>query len=310
MGASSSTETCSEFDIKTLGLLKHSYNSPCTRLPTLHQNLKSKCKTFQDWTTLYSHLLINPLPREEIDAGICHLLHIAETIVLDNYCDKTNLLILDTIFLNKDPVLPSTLEMFYLSLEIGFFPWKLLYDSSVNGQSSLMLYHALQLYESTLLIIKDTSNHEFGVYIPNAISPSHEFQCNDNTLLISMVPNFKIYRNSGINKNNVYFNHGQKQVLNGFGCGGQIGFFALFLSDEFGTGYSMSNTATFQNECLSGSPEFVVEQVRVFGVTEKEIDERYVTEPKASILNDAGASSLLEMAGKKLYSKDLPIEES
>jgi hypothetical protein len=84
------------------------------------------------------------------------------------------------------------------------------------------------------------------------------------------------------------------------------------VSDSFDGGNCRGDVSTtFGNPPLCGGKkqeEYEIDCVEVWVVKKKVLDEFYV-DAKSSVLDNAAASNFLEMAGHKLYSKDLKRPE-
>lgn len=92
--------------------------------------------------------------------------------------------------------------------------------------------------------------------------------------------------------------------------GGQKDYFALFISEDFLHGHSHA-AATYGSPMLTENEEFEIENVEAWLVKPREVDERLVDprEAKKSVLSDEVAGSLLEMGGRKMWSKEIGIIE-
>jgi hypothetical protein len=89
--------------------------------------------------------------------------------------------------------------------------------------------------------------------------------------------------------------------------GGQMDYFGLYVHDSFDGGHCRGDpSTTFGNAMLSGKEEYEIESVEVWIVKQKVVSD----EEKGSVLENTAASQLLEMSGRKMYSKDLarPID--
>jgi len=185
---------------------------------------------------------------------------------------------MQTITLINEPKLlkiegGSLLNMSYLYLLCGFLSvthiqrWKLLYSSQNDGISfNRFCYHVYDRGPTIVLIKeKSISSRLFGAYCNDSWKKSARFYGTANTFLFSLSPEFKIYKATGINQNFMYCNSGSQQFPNGFGFGGQLEYFALFVASDFERGYSKDSTCTFNSPVLSSSENFEVDKVEVWG---------------------------------------------
>ncbi len=101
---------------------------------------------------------------------------------------------------------------------------------------------------------------------------------------------------------------------NGLGMGGQLEYFGLWIDGDFETGHSKAQptSTTYGNPQLSASEVFVLDHVEVWCVKQPERDERSVNggakkggKGRSALDKHADVVEMLEMAGRKMYSKDV-----
>jgi TLD len=100
--------------------------------------------------------------------------------------------------------------------------WKLLYASKTHGKSWTVFMKSLPLAQKSLLVFRDTDGHVFGAYSNVVLKHDPKFTGDSSCFLLSISPSLRVYTASGINSNYIYYNSGQKTLLNGLGFGGQV----------------------------------------------------------------------------------------
>jgi hypothetical protein len=150
----------------------------------------------------------------------------------------------------------------------------------------------------------------FGGYNRTEWKNSPKFYGDVTSFLFTLSPEINVYRTTGINTNYMYLCHGSRTLVSGLGMGGQLEYFGLYVDDSFAGGHCRGDkSTTFGNPPLCGNEEeYEIDCVEVWIVKRKIVDE-YFDEAKASVLDNAAASNFLEMAGHKMYSKDLERPE-
>lgn len=179
--------------------------------------------------------------------------------------------------------------------------WDLAFSTKLHGKSWTLFQSKIQQVGSTIIIIREKSGKIFGGYASSSWTPKPKFYGTSDCFLYTQEP-LKIYHSSNINSNYQYFNFGTKTLTNGLCFGGQVDYFALFIDESFEFGSCKGDlSSTFNNPLLSTCERFVIDFVEVWivqGVIKNIVKEK-------SVLDDEITSNFLEMAGKKLYSKDL-----
>jgi len=163
--------------------------------------------------------------------------------------------------------------------------WKLLYSSQRDGSSITQLCHRVSGYKSdTFVVIEDTKGRVFGGFADTEWVLRTEFAGGDGCFLFSLHPNFFTCRTRNVNKNCIYLytsklhnsplvwkqkkypyskqlpmTQNQKQssssyqvLPEGFGLGGQLNYFRLFVNDELTKGVCRSVCSTYENGMVCG----------------------------------------------------------
>eukprot|EP00842_Homolaphlyctis_polyrhiza_P004095 jgi/Hompol1/4687/HPOL_003810-RA len=198
------------------------------------------------------------------------------------------------------------------SLAIATHPptWTLLYSTKTSGKSWTTLLNALTSTDSlsTLLIIRDTTNHTFGAITTTQWTQLPTFFGSAQTCLFRTAPDCHVWLPTGLNTNYQFLNDKRVSYPKGLGVGGQIEFFALWLDAGLDQGSCKARpvSTTFGSPPLSQQEDFTIEHIEVYCLQKVEKDDRLVdSNPSGSILNHIESMAILEMAGKKMYSKDV-----
>ncbi|GJM86884.1 hypothetical protein PR202_ga02783 [Eleusine coracana subsp. coracana] len=132
---------------------------------------------------------------------------------------------------------------------------------TVNQQNQLHLYWSSRSQrKSRLPVVGDNKGTVFGGLLESPLQPSSakKYQGTNNCFVFTNLHNRPmIYRPTGANN---YFTVCSTDYL-ALGGGGH---FALYLDGDLLTG-SSSNSETFNNDCLSDSPDFAVKDVELWG---------------------------------------------
>ncbi|XP_026865460.2 MTOR-associated protein MEAK7 [Electrophorus electricus] len=186
-------------------------------------------------------------------------------------------------------------------------PWRLLFSTSLHGESFTRLVGNCKSQGPSVLLVKDTKGHIFGGFASHSWEIKPQFQGDSRCFLFSVYPYIQVFTCTGYNQHYMYLNQGQQTMPNGLGMGGQHGYFGLWLDCDFGRGHSRAQPrcTTYGSPQLSGDEVFTLDTVEVWGIglppKEQEQDEN-----KKSILDvDPEAQILLEMAGKSMHSQGL-----
>ncbi|CAD5117440.1 DgyrCDS6208 [Dimorphilus gyrociliatus] len=189
--------------------------------------------------------------------------------------------------------------------------WTLLFNSEVHGQSFSTFVKNVVDKGPCILIVKDTRGHIFGGYTSTNLSIGPSFFGDDSSFLFTLSPDFAIYTSSGFNSHFVYFNQHQETMPNGFGMGGQLKYFGLWLDSDFGKGHSKAkpSSTTFKSPQLSAEDEFEIDILEVWSVSKPKVynnGNESDEEIKQSILDkDPEAKAMLSLLDKGPVSEGL-----
>lgn len=148
--------------------------------------------------------------------------------------------------------------------------------------------------------VKDKKGHVFGGFAADGWEKHGKFYGSGASFLFTLLPTFQVYFATGINTNFQWCGYKFKQLPNGIGFGGQVGYYSLLIEDSLDTGMSRPS-ATFGSPCLASGENFEVDQVEVW----------LVTQPEEGGPAGLGGSSLdkfkedkqlLELAGRQMHS--------
>ncbi|KAF9926500.1 hypothetical protein FBU30_003939 [Linnemannia zychae] len=191
-------------------------------------------------------------------------------------------------------------------------PFRLLFSSKTSGASFSTLLQTISYQGPTLVIMKDEDGYIFGAYADQDWEQGPKFYGTDRTFLFTIRPTFRIYRPSqGINENYQYLDSGTKTLPNGIGFGGQLRYFGLWLASDFQSGHSAAEPlcSTFQSPRLSKKQNFKLDEMEVWQIHPSTIEQDDL--PKHSAMDaHPDAVALLEMANRKMYSKDVRAPEN
>ncbi|KAF9100121.1 hypothetical protein BGX23_006085 [Mortierella sp. AD031] len=192
-------------------------------------------------------------------------------------------------------------------------PLRLLFSSKTSGASFSTLLQKITYQGPTLVVMKDEDGYIFGAYADQDWEQGPKFYGTDRSFLFTIRPTFRIFRPShgGVNSNFQYLDSGTKTLPNGIGFGGQLRYFGLWLASDFHTGHSAAEPlcSTFQSPRLSKQQNFKLDEMEVWQVHPSTIERDDL--PKHSAMDaHPDAVALLEMANRKMYSKDVRAPEN
>ncbi|XP_056622344.1 MTOR-associated protein MEAK7 [Triplophysa dalaica] len=186
-------------------------------------------------------------------------------------------------------------------------PWRLLFSTSLHGESFTRLVGNCKDRGPTVLLMKDTKGHVFGGFASQSLEVKPQFQGDSRCFLFSVFPHMRVFTCTGYNNHYMYLNQGQQTMPNGLGMGGQHGYFGLWLDFDFGHGHSRARPrcTTYGSPQLSGEEDFKLDTLEVWGVG-KPAEEPGEGENKKSILvSDPEVQAMMEMTGKTMHSQGL-----
>eukprot|EP00884_Botryococcus_braunii_P020275 jgi/Botrbrau1/6931/Bobra.0215s0010.1 len=179
--------------------------------------------------------------------------------------------------------------------------WELLYSSTSHGKSFSTFMARVAGKGRTVVLIKDKGGAVFGGYASEAWEKQGKFYGNFSDRIFSLLPSLTVYPPSGVNQNFQFCGQGFARVPNGFGWGGQEGYFGLFVDGTLDTGMSRPS-ATYANPCLASSEVFAVDELECW-LVEQPVEEE--DQPSArgghksgSVLDRTEDRTFLSLAGK------------
>ncbi|XP_021289204.1 TLD domain-containing protein 1 isoform X4 [Herrania umbratica] len=164
--------------------------------------------------------------------------------------------------------------------------WKLLYHSALNGSSfNTFLGNVSNNDGPTVLIIKDREGYIFGGYASQPWERHSNFYGDMKSFIFQLYPKASIFRPTGANSNLQWcaVNFSSEAIPNGFGFGGRINHFGLFLSASFDQGHTFSCT-TFNSPCLSKTSQICPEVIECWGVVRKGMEHEKQDVVKGTVL--------------------------
>ncbi|XP_014661963.1 PREDICTED: TLD domain-containing protein 1-like [Priapulus caudatus] len=189
--------------------------------------------------------------------------------------------------------------------------WTLLFSTRLHGESFSTLMNHICNKGPSVLIIKDKDGYVFGGFASKSWEMKPQFYGNSRCFLFILAPQVALYDTSSLNENYMYLNLNQQTLPNGLGMGGQFEYFGLWLSNEFGKGYSKAGPlcSTYNSPQLSSKTEFEIDVMEVWGTGHGVETEEYGEKP--SILDsDPEATAILQMVGRGQHSEGLREHDS
>ncbi|BES99859.1 TLDc [Nesidiocoris tenuis] len=184
--------------------------------------------------------------------------------------------------------------------------WKLRFQNKGHGSNFTMLCETIVDVGPTIIIVRDTHGNVFGCCASESWKPRPTFYGDCRCFLFQLKPFLKYYGASPYNQNYQYHNQNQHVLPNGFGMGGVIGIFGLWLDGDFGKGFSAEFCSTFNDyERLSGSVEFHYDHIEVWTINETfdpdGSDEDLMMKKRSKSVMDATqlTNALLTMLGRQ-----------
>lgn len=214
--------------------------------------------------------------------------------------------------LENIPHFPSILglgDVLFLNLSLPHElrnEWRFLFSSQVHGESFSTMLGRIVMQGATIIILQDMDDHVFGGFASDSWKLGPNFIGNQTSFLFKLEPDILTFSATNYNNHYQYLNLHQQTMPNGLLMGGQLNYPGLWLDCEYGTGKSSLSCTTFQNYIrLSGKENFRIKHCEVWGVGPVPDVEENVRETKSVLNQDATAKAMLEMSGRKLYSKEI-----
>ncbi|KAI8987294.1 TLD-domain-containing protein [Mycotypha africana] len=163
---------------------------------------------------------------------------------------------------------------------------------------------------ATFVVIKTKDGDVFGGYADDAweYPPSTTWYGHSANFLFRLNKAFGVW--DGANSSNDHYQYlcwGKKSLPNGFGMGGQFDYAGLWIDADFHNGHSRAGPlcTTYSSPQLSEKDKFIVDEIEVWLVRPLQRDEDEDLAGGNGILGRSEDMEFMEMAGKKMYSKDL-----
>ncbi|KAI7904096.1 TLD-domain-containing protein, partial [Cokeromyces recurvatus] len=163
------------------------------------------------------------------------------------------------------------------------------------------------------VIIKANDGSIFGGYVDEALRYMNTgWYGNASNYLFRLEPSYGAWE--GNEEHNDHFQYlcwGKKSLPNGFGMGGQFDYAGLWIESDFNQGHSRAGplcTTYHSPQLPSLSENFLIDEIEVWLVRPLEEKDDEETKEGKGVLNYSEDMEFMEMAGKKLYSKDLGPE--
>ncbi|KAJ8302653.1 hypothetical protein KUTeg_019049 [Tegillarca granosa] len=193
--------------------------------------------------------------------------------------------------------------------------WRIVFSNHLYGDSFTQLLSRIQNKGPTLLVVTDKTGHKFGGFCSKSWELNPKFYGTSDCFLFSLTE-YGIYHTTQYNENYMYLNHGQQTLPNGLGMGGQFDYFGLWIDQSFNHGHSKAKPkcTTYGSPQLSGTPEFEVDMIEVWGLgpepKNEDSDEEVEKQTKKSILDkEPEAKALLNLIGKEQRSEGFQERE-
>ncbi|KAG2184375.1 hypothetical protein INT43_000284 [Umbelopsis isabellina] len=188
-------------------------------------------------------------------------------------------------------------------------PHQLIFSSKIDGSSWQNFVNNITNQGALILAIKTTDGDVIGGFIDSALQLETRWTGNTSNFLYRLDPMGLWDASAGNNDHYQYLCWGKKSLPNGFGMGGQFDYCGLWLDADFSHGHSKAGPlcSTYSSPRLTSKEEFTIDMVEAWLVRPLPVDPNN-PDPRSqgSVLNNAEGMAFLEMAGRKLYSKDLP----
>ncbi|KAI9323313.1 TLD-domain-containing protein [Dichotomocladium elegans] len=190
---------------------------------------------------------------------------------------------------------------------------QLLFSSRTDGASWQIFANRITHQGATLVIIKTKEGTILGGYADEPWQPATDWYGSSSNYLFRISTNGRLPMDtwgggSGSNNNFQYLNWGKKSLPNGLAMGGQFDYPGLWLDSDFVHGQSNAGPVctTYQSPQLTETSDFLVDEVEAILVRPIIRDDSLEgAGGGGGVLSRAEDMEFMEMAGKKMYSKDL-----
>ncbi|KAI7891710.1 TLD-domain-containing protein [Mucor mucedo] len=165
---------------------------------------------------------------------------------------------------------------------------------------------------STVIVIKAKDGSVFGGYADERWECGTEWYGNSSNFLFRLTEGYGGWPGTTANGHYQYLCWGKKTLPNGMGLGGQFEYAGLWMETDFMHGHSRGGPlcTTFDSPRLSREENFLVDEVEVWLVKPLKRDENEEAMEGGGVLSHAQDMEFMEMAGKKMYSKNLGPDAS
>lgn len=183
--------------------------------------------------------------------------------------------------------------------------WRLLFSNRIHGNSFSSMLKRIQNCGPSVVILRDTEDAVFGGFASASWKCAANFFGTQESCLFSISPSMRVYQATGYNDNYLYINASQQTLPNGMGFGGKFEYFGLWISSEFGVGFTAPSCTTFGCRLLSGKKRFSIDCLEVWGVGDEPCtEEEDATRP--SVLDaDPESCAMLQLVQGKMHSDGL-----
>eukprot|EP00127_Corallochytrium_limacisporum_P006070 Clim_evm19s218 gene=Clim_evmTU19s218 len=185
--------------------------------------------------------------------------------------------------------------------------WSVVYSRRKDGASFAKFQQTLLKSGQCVVVIRDRGGFVFGCYNFTRWRQAAQFYGDSRSFVFSAKPKVAIHTPQGHNDNYMYLNFGQQTLANGFGVGGQMGYHAIWIDQNFEDGHCKGNpSTTYGNPQFTENEEFEVADIEVIEVCPPPKDEDEEDGAGTSILDkDQETNLVMELAGRGQKSKHI-----
>jgi len=183
-------------------------------------------------------------------------------------------------------------------------PWRRVYSAEKQGLSFGTMLKAIADQGPSILVVRDTDGHVYGGFTSHSWKANAQFTGSGECFLFQIRPCLRVFHTSSHNENYMYLNSGQETLPNGLGMGGQLEYFGLHLSDDFGRGCSRT-CSTYNSPQLSKQTQFMFDEIEVWAVGPKCRQPTQGGEEGSILDADPSGEAMLEMIGRGPVSKGI-----
>ncbi|KAG1149651.1 hypothetical protein G6F37_003655 [Rhizopus arrhizus] len=204
---------------------------------------------------------------------------------------------------------------------------QLLFSSKRDGVSWQVFVNKIVGQGATMIVVRAKDGTIFGGYADETWEYQNtDWYGNSSNFLFRLEPSCRAWLGQNTNDHYQYLCWGKKSLPNGFGMGGQFDYCGLWINSDFLHGHSRAGPlcSTYKSPQLTKNDTFLVDQVEgkqksrlhnsfiylgdlvwLMRPIEKDQDKM----ESKGVLNYSEDMEFMEMAGKKMYSKDLAPPE-